>query len=775
MLPLLLPLAFLASPNSLPQDPTVPGLEDVQIPDGALVDDGDYLELRFDETDAGGLTLRQFIKIAQVNTGLNFTVDTTTANVSSQLNARKILLYGTKRIRKDEFYSFFQIMLKIYGFITVKQGSGDLAVIVITQESPANKGMIKANQIFVEPDQVEVFSSQPATFVATVYPLRFADAQQLGTALRTSIGGGNNSIDTFTPLPTVNSILIQGYGPFVAASARMLRILDVEPFKKQPSFTRIQLHQASSEDLADLVTELIEDLDSNNARPTAGRGQDLKSQQALPTRVLANTRDNSLLVITDPEKLDMIKDLIAQLDTEVETPELSFRTYQLENISAKDLQKSLKAFLKEVQQNETRRGGNNQNTTISRNEQPIVLEAQEETNTLLITASRSKWLELERMLVTLDRRQKQVLIETALIEVSEDFNKEIGFEYASVNYPNSDGSQTGFGFTSMGISTLTDSDGDGTLDTRILDPNRSGFTAGILDGTEYGIPMLLAAAQSRNDANILSVPSILVTNNRGARVESIDEIPTSTQSATQGVGVTTTFDGYQEAGITLSITPSIAAGRYLRLGVSLEISAFRGTFTPGQTLPPTRITRKLDTTVYLPDGATMWIGGIIRDDMTTNNTGIPLLSDLPVLGWIFGSRSNANVKTTLFFFCTPRILDDEDFAELADISTVGKAKAANVIGLQRVQRIDPEFEVDVPVDIILEESVDGSNELETGQLDLSSFSSPVFDPPSGLLEGGEMRQLGFPDTLPNDELEGVAPAHSDPSEPSARNLPESGQ
>ncbi|HJM39884.1 MAG TPA: hypothetical protein QGG59_07200, partial [Planctomycetota bacterium] len=77
MLPLLLPLAFLASPNSLPQDPTVPGLEDVQIPDGALVDDGDYLELRFDETDAGGLTLRQFIKIAQVNTGLNFTIDTT--------------------------------------------------------------------------------------------------------------------------------------------------------------------------------------------------------------------------------------------------------------------------------------------------------------------------------------------------------------------------------------------------------------------------------------------------------------------------------------------------------------------------------------------------------------------------------------------------------------------------------------------------------------------------------------------------------------------------
>ncbi|MDP6850278.1 MAG: secretin N-terminal domain-containing protein, partial [Planctomycetota bacterium] len=744
-------------------------------PPGAVVDGGDYIELRFDETDEGGLTLRQFVKIAQINTGLNFTVDATNPNIGSLLNTKKILLYGTKRITKDEFYSFFQIMLKIYGFVTVKQGAGDLAVIVITQDSAQTKSMIRTNQVFVEPEQVETFATQPATFIATVYPLRYAVAQQLGSALRTSIAGNANSNDTYTPLPTVNSLLIQGYGPFVAASVRMLRILDVEPFKKQPSFTRIQLHQASAEDLADLVTELIEDLDSSNPRQQNNRGQDGAAQQLLPTRVLANTRDNSLLVITDPEKLDMIKDLIAQLDTEVETPELSFRTYQLENISAKDLQKSLKAFLKEVQQGETRRGGNSQNNTISRNEQPIVLEAQEETNTLLITASRSKWLELERMLDTLDRRQKQVSIETALIEVSEDFNKEIGFEYASVNYPNSDGSQTGFGFTSMGISTLTDSDGDGTLDTRILDPNRSGFTAGILDGTEYGIPMLLAAAQSRNDANILSVPSILVTNNRGARVESLDEIPTSTQSATQGVGVTTTFDGYQEAGITLSITPSISAGRYLRLGISLEISAFRGTFTPGQTLPPTRITRKLDTTVYLPDGATMWIGGIVRDDMTTNETGIPLLSDLPVLGWIFGSQSNANVKTTLFFFCTPRILDDEDFAELADISKVGKAKAANVIGLNRVQRVDPSFQVDHPLDIISDEDIDGDGHPETGQLDFSGFAAPVFDPPSGLLQDGEMRQLGFPDTLPAEELDDPTLDPSDEIPASSRSLPESGR
>ena len=78
------------------------------IEEGAVVEEGDYLILNFDETETGGLTLRQFVKVCQHNTGLNFTYD---AQTKGTLDSIKLLLYGEKRIRKSDFYSFFQIML----------------------------------------------------------------------------------------------------------------------------------------------------------------------------------------------------------------------------------------------------------------------------------------------------------------------------------------------------------------------------------------------------------------------------------------------------------------------------------------------------------------------------------------------------------------------------------------------------------------------------------------------------------------------------------------
>jgi hypothetical protein len=148
----------------------------------------------------------------------------------------------------------------------------------------------------------------------------------------------------------------------------------------------------------------------------------------------------------------------------------------------------------------------------------------------------------------------------------------------------------------------------------------------------------------------------------------------------------------------------------------------------------------LETSVYLPDGATMWIGGIVRDDMTETKTGIPLLSDIPVVGWIFGRRQNSNIKTTLFFFCTPRIMDDDKFAELADVSQSGKNRAAEVIGLDRVKRIDPGYRMDGPLDVILEEDIDGDGLPESGLLDLSGFAAPVLTAPSGEMPIGDLRQ-----------------------------------
>ena len=703
--------------------------EDLQVPESVLQSDGEYFTLDLSELDEGGLTLRQFIKICQINTGLNFTLDeSNSANVRQKLDNKRLLLYGEKRIKKEDFYSFFQIMMKIHGFVCVTQGSGDLAVIVITEQLASNNTLIKSNALFISADEVNDFADKPGTFLYTVVPLKYAEAQDLGTNLRSAIGSNVGDNSSFMPLTQEQALFIQGYGPFVAAAVRMISILDKKPDIVQPEFRKIPLRETSAEELADILVELVENLQGPETRqPASNRRSGTNPTATIETNIVAFPQDNSLLVTADPEIMERILDLVAQLDTKVLEPQSNFHVYVLQYLSAADLDEAISQFLQRSEDEAERAsrnasGGNNSRSRVT--EQKIIVEIHEETNSLLVTATRSKWEELRTLLDRLDRRQPQVLIETALIEVSNDFSKDIGIEYANVETPTGD-AQKGFVFTSVGITA-----GENIGDARLPSPTAAGLTFGIFDGADLGIPFIIQAAQTSTDTNILSVPSILVANNKGGTVTSEDEIPFQTSNAVQGT-VASDVE-YTTAGITLNITPSISAQKYLRLSIKLTVSSFRGEATG--TLPPSRATRTIQTNVNLPDGATMWLGGIIRDDKTTSESGIPYLSDIPVIGGLFGRNTKSNVKTTLFFFCTPKIL--EDFNELDDISRQGKASAAATIGLDRVRMIDPDYQYDSPVDVILETDNDLDGSPDSGSLNLSGFAAPSYQGSGGVMTDG---------------------------------------
>jgi len=714
-------LPFLLPP--VPQDPVVSPGDDVPVPEGVFQEDGEYITLDLSELDDGGLTLRQFIKICQVNTGINFTLDESSGPTTRQkLDSKKLLLYGRKRIRKDEFYSFFQIMMKIHGFVCVTQGSGDLAVVVIAENLASNQTMIKSNAQFVEMENIQDFADKPGTFVYTVVKLKFAQAQDLGTNLRTAIGANTGDNSAFMPLTQEQALLVQGYGPFVAASVRMIAVLDVRPDEAQPVFRKIPLREASAEELADILADLVENLVASDPQRNRNTRNNQPQATQIETSISSYPQDNSLLVVSDPEMMDKILDLVAQLDTKVEEPHSNYHVYALQYLSAADLEDAITNFLQDSEQELERvqrqaAGGTNNRTSVA--QQKIVVQIHEETNSILVTATRSKWDELKALLDRLDRRQPQVLIETALIEVSSDFSKDIGVEYAQVQTPVGD-TQKGFAFTSVGITTAAN-----IGDARLPSPTAAGLTFGIFDGEDLGIPFIVNAALTRSDSNVLSVPSVLVANNKGAVVRSIDSVPIPNSNAVQGA-VASSFD-YKDAGIILNISPSISAERYLRLNINLEVSSFRE--SGDVNTPPSTITRSIQTSVNLPDGATMWLGGIVRDDTTNRESGIPFLSDIPLIGGLFGSRGNTNLKTTLFFFCTPRILDD--FEELADVSDAGKARAAETIGLDRVRLIDPNYQFESPVDVILDNDSNGDGQADMGTLNLSGFAAPTYDTKGG--------------------------------------------
>jgi general secretion pathway protein D len=701
----------------------------------AIQDDGDYYILTFAEEGPDQLTLLKFIGMAQEATGMHFTYDQQTGGDLAQ---KKVFLLGQKRIPKRDFYNFFQIQLFINDFVCIEVGPPQIRVVLIQNVGGAGGGggrgqsasALGKNPTFVSPQDLDEYLTQPATLIMTVLSFQNIDTRQLQTQLRQLLVDPTGS-QNVVPAGE-RSLIMQGFGSYIASLAKLLKLVDdysASDALESPVFDLIPLEFAAAEDVADLLEQLLEaQQDQLRNRPRQQiEGQGVSSalqNNDVESKILVYARNNSLLVMAMPDDMPRIKDLIARLDVDVIEPERNFHVYSLQNVKAKDLQEVLDEFLSGAERlsgntaggtggRPTGGGGDGGAGGSARTSNEVVVVADEGSNSLLIAANKTRYEEVLELLRQLDKRQDQVLIESALIELSGTDFRDIGFEWALAD-TNGDG---GFGVTGMGLSTLTDTNGDGAPDTRVPTNPSQGLVAGILSGDEVNLPLLLSAAARTTGANVLNVPSVLVNNNGKATVTTKDEQPTTTVT-NQGAGGTTqeNFNGFQEAGITLEISPSISASRYLRLDISLTVSNFVGSFQTATTVPPPRVTREMSTTVNIPDGDTMVIGGVISDSVQKTRKGVPWLMDLPIIGALFREDSDTNSRTTLYFFVTPHILRDPDFADLSEISYQKKLSAAEIMGKDRVQMIDPDFGV------------------KESAIDFGSFQVPLYR----ASEGGEV-------------------------------------
>ena len=668
-----------------------------------IQDVGDFYVLNFAEEINDRLSLEQFVKLCQEATSLNFTYNEQT---QAALASGKVTMFGPKQIPKEDFYNFFQIQMFINDFVCVEVGPPHISLILIQSLAAGQRGAnnLKQRAEHVTPEELPNFADQPATLITTVLHLPNIDTRQLTTSLR----GMLTDVNTQTLLPVgEHSVILQGFGSYIASLARLLQIVDEEsaaPEPVVPIFEVIPLEFAAAEDVASLLEELLEQLRasarnsaSRRSRPTIeGQGVSGPLQGSeVETTILVDNRTNSLLIMAMPEEMPRIKDLAARLDVDVIEPERNFHIYNLENVQSEEIADVLDEFLRDAERvSRSQQGGTGGRAQpsgqtggggSSRTDEVVVVP-DNASNSLLIAAGKSRYEEVLELIRQLDQRQDQVLIETALIELTGNDLTRIGFEWALADVEENGG----FGLSSFGLSTITDSDADGVPDLRI--PNVSqGITAGILDGDAVNLPLLVSAASNAANANVLNIPSVLVNNNGFATVETKDEQPTTQITAT-GVGGQTqeNFQSYQEAGITLQISPSISAARYLRLDISLQVSNFTSAFAGGA-IPPPRVTRLMETSVNVPDGDTMVIGGVVSDIQRDSTDSVPWLSKLPLIGALFRNDSTSNNRTTLYFFVTPHILRDRDFADLAEISYRKKLRAAEIIGGDRVRVMDPEF------------------------------------------------------------------------------------
>lgn len=646
-----------------------------------------------------GMTLARFVSACEEATHINFTYTDETANA---LETAKIRLLGVKEVPKEEFYSFFQIMMIINNFVCTRVGPEHLAVIQISSLKSNDRAQLKNDQIQVDPEDLEEYADQPATLISTVVHLPNTDVRQLSNSMRTMFPDPNTN--QLLPAGSTNSMIVTGFGSSVVAIVRMLKLIDEASQIEAvlPEFSVIPLEFVSAVEIQALVEELLD----ASVRAATSRGQQVQQAQGATgmsstrgrteTKIMPDERTNSLLVMAMPEDMPRIKELVAELDVDVVERERNYHIYSLENVEAEGLADVLNDFLEDATRMEAEQGtpggaaaGGQPRASSSSRSTEFVVVADKESNSLLIAASATRYQELQSLIVRLDKRQPQVLIETALIELSGRDFLDIGVELGFADIPGA-GESGGFGLTSFGLSTLQDTDGDGIPDIKV--PNNSaGITAGILDGDQFSLPVLINLLQERRKADVLNVPSVLVNNNGFAKVETKDLQPTTQITATGGVSGQTqqNFSDYVDAGITMEISPSISARNYLRLDIYLKVSTFIG--APQGAIPPPKSERTIDTVINVPDGDTMVIGGIVVDNVQDTSRQIPFLGDIPVVGRLFRRDSDSQDRTALYFFVTPHIMQDLEFADLAQYSYNKKLEAADTIGADRVRQVDPRF------------------------------------------------------------------------------------
>ncbi len=700
--------------------------------------DGDDILIQFDEIE--GTPLDDFIKLCQLETGKQLNYN------NQETRDTRLKFLGEKRLPRDQFWPYFQAVLRAYDYVVVPYGNistpgqspegPDTGFFSIRRTAGAGTvgggrvGYIKSGAPVVSPDQLEAFKYDPGIVLTTSFTLRYVNTQEATNMLQTYFTDPN--LESVRAVTNSNSLVATGFAQTLYGIKRLLDLIDTKPDEFTPKFASVQLEHAVAEEIQPIVKELIDaerGVGGAAGRNVAAGGAGLPaSLQEFDPQISVDPRSNALLVVAAEMTLEKILHYIRMLDVEVD-PRGDTHVYRLKNSAAIDLEEILTQWLDSTGAGTS--GGTataGAQATGARNaleQQPTVV-ADEASNSLIITASKSRYAQVLEIIKRLDIRRRQVLIETALVEISGTLNERLGVElgYVSVDETPSKDSNRGFGVSSFGLSTLTDTDGDGIVDFRVPfglsdgASGTSGITAGIFSGKDFAVPLVINALKSTGDANVLSMPSVLVNDNEEAVISSTDERPTFNVS--QGVNSDqTSFDNFQEAGITLNISPSISAGNYLRLLAKLTVS----NFTEPDGNPPPRATREIETNVTLPDGHTMVIGGVVADDQRSSRDQIPWLGDLPLFGWFFRNDNEANTRTNLYVFITPHIISD-DFANLDDLSYAKKKEMEALNG--KISLVDPDWDRDNADTRVLDAGV-------SGVFDLPSYASPP---------GGEIESLG---------------------------------
>lgn len=579
---------------------------------------------RFITIDFDNVDIQLFIKYISELSGKNFVVDKAVGG--------NVTIISPTKISEEEAYRVFESVLEVHGFTTVDSGSV-IKILPSARARSQNVEMLSSGMSHTPEDKV----------VTQLVPLKYSSPEDLKKVL--------------APLVSQTSVLISHVpsGMLIITETQsniqkllgIIEVLDVESREAEVAF--IPLTNASAEPLAKILSSIYQ---QSRAPRKAGQPTAVGSDEI---KVVPYQRINALIVLANAAEMDRVKNLVKMLDKQVQRAEGNFHVYYLQNATAVELAKVLNDLPQKQQQDAAEQG---KAAAISKD---VRVMPDEETNSLIIIASKDEYAVLMDVIGKLDIPRRMVYLEALIMEVDADEIFEVGVEWAAGGTFDDE--------TGVLVTGFSGSEGFGSLEG--ITPDNpllpAGFSFGVLkQGIKIGdvlfpnIAAILKAVKSDSAVNIIATPQILTTDNKKAEISVGENVPFITSRNTTVTDNDYTQYEYKDVATKLSITPHINQSDALRLEIETEVVRLKD-----QSDTPTTFKRTASTTVILNDKDTVVIGGIIGHDATENEWKIPLLGDIPLLGWLFKTQTTTSRKVNMFIFITPRIVRNP-----ADISAV---------------------------------------------------------------------------------------------------------
>ena len=318
-------------------------------------------------------------------------------------------------------------------------------------------------------------------------------------------------------------------------------------------------------------------------------------------------------------------------------------------------------------------------------EAPVQVFADKATNSIVISATKLAWSHLQAVIRDLDIRRKQVFVEAVILEVQVDRLRQIGTDPTQVLGAGKTGFVQGIGGFNRAPEDLA------TFAQAITGAAAGGATGGAAPLLNtLNVRAFMNLLMNLTDTNVLSTPQVLAADNQKAKIVVGENRPFPTGQAQGITGGTLVTIERKDVGVTLELTPQVLEGDLIRLEIKQEITAIAenvaqtiGAGSASIPVGPTTTKRSMETTTVAQDQQTLVIGGLVRDNITLSEKKIPVLGDIPWIGWLFKSQSRQVEKLNLLVFLTPHLVRDD-----ADVVELNARKARDINILQRDNRIE---------------------------------------------------------------------------------------